>query len=114
MKKICAKLQRKENVNRNIKNKKFCVSGAEAAVEDKLILRYKNDFINHYSSTMFEKIVQSQKLVARRILGPHQKEGLKLKNNTDDGRGNDHENRMEIFFLHNQIDNQSENNGFII
>lgn len=36
------------------KNKKFCVSGTEAAIEDKLILNYKDNFINHYSSTVFE------------------------------------------------------------
>ena len=54
MKKVCEEPQRKDMLRRYVKNNKFHVSGTEAAVEDKFILKYRRDFINHHSSTVFE------------------------------------------------------------
>lgn len=44
----------------------------------------------------------------------HYFDPLKLENNSDDGRGNDHENRMEILFLHNKVDDYSQKDGLIV
>ena len=55
MKNVCEEPQRKDILKRYVKNKKLSVSVTEAAIEDKFILRYRGDFINHYSSTVFEK-----------------------------------------------------------